>query len=493
MPFDTFCEDILLKILSLCDVYTALSVSAINTRLRPVALAKQLWLSLVDDMAFRGVLNVPPAEVPEGYSTADIVAHIKRLVIGPDSWLPRSPTGPTLHRWLWFNIGADADALVDFRLLPGDRYVVIRAEEKLCIYEVGTGRRIWEHIAVFGATTWSVDLLPGGSIAHVLLLPIIYTGGPCDISVHEVDLISGQCNEIFSFDLPTDLERWMANILGDFLLFALEPEEFGQIIFLLVDWRAEKYVVLNYPGRQEFLVQATLVPGYIVATYGLSAPPHQQMVAVMGLEHLASHWASLDELSLDNQLSSHCIPFARHEALMYENRPLCNTIENFNLSVFSSALHKGDHEIVIYACENHAQKPTGKPSTYAAQMRRIIRRRRSAPQLPQPEARVMLLTYRLSPPEAPGNPYGWRLISALPGAPDLDVRLSYAGYCLNAGQWRSDVVNAFVDARRERAGDVSVPTRWVMGADPRWERFRLCPSGAVIAQMASSVILCYYK
>jgi hypothetical protein len=70
-----------------------------------------------------------------------------------------------------------------------------------------------------------------------------------DISVQELDLVRGQSSEIFGLDLPTGLERWMSSILGDFFIFALQPSNPVQMIFLLVNWRAEEYVVLNYAGR----------------------------------------------------------------------------------------------------------------------------------------------------------------------------------------------------------------------------------------------------
>ncbi|KAJ6555712.1 hypothetical protein B0H10DRAFT_1208472 [Mycena sp. CBHHK59/15] len=248
MPLQALGDDVLLKILSTCDVYTALSVSAVNKSLRCVALAKQLWLSLAQDLAFRALLDIPPAEELQTCSTEDLIAEVKRVVAGPASWSPASSSRPALHRQLKFNMCANADDLIHFRLLPGGRYTVLRTRKDLRICEVRTGRNIWTHVADYPFTTWSIDLVAGGDTARLLLLPIDHSGSP-DISVQEVDLTSGQSREVFSFELKTRLERWMSSILGDFFVFALQPSNPVQMIFLLVNWRAQTYVVLNYFGR----------------------------------------------------------------------------------------------------------------------------------------------------------------------------------------------------------------------------------------------------
>ncbi|KAJ6578267.1 hypothetical protein B0H19DRAFT_1253525 [Mycena capillaripes] len=86
MPFESLGDDILLHLLSLCDVYTVLSIWAINKSLRSVSLTKQLWLSLMRDLRFRGLLDLPSAEELENYSTVKLVGIIKRIVFGPNVW-----------------------------------------------------------------------------------------------------------------------------------------------------------------------------------------------------------------------------------------------------------------------------------------------------------------------------------------------------------------------------------------------------------------------
>jgi hypothetical protein len=69
-----------------------------------------------------------------------------------------------------------------------------------------------------------------------------------------VNLLSGQSNEVFNLKLSTSLERWIPSILGDFVVFALQPYDTSRIVFLLVNWREESHVVLNYAGCSHYTV-----------------------------------------------------------------------------------------------------------------------------------------------------------------------------------------------------------------------------------------------
>jgi hypothetical protein len=124
------------------------------------------------------MLDLPPEKELENYSTGDIVDHVKRVVVGPAGWLEgfepgaSSQSRTTLHRRLCFDSVPDAQDLVDLHLLPGGRYMVLRTRVALHISDVASGLRIWSYAARLDETSWAVDLLPGGTILHVLVLTI---------------------------------------------------------------------------------------------------------------------------------------------------------------------------------------------------------------------------------------------------------------------------------------------------------------------------------
>ncbi|KAJ6562040.1 hypothetical protein B0H19DRAFT_1143386 [Mycena capillaripes] len=477
MSLEVLGEDILLKVLAICDVYTALSVSILNKPLRRVALAKQLWLSLLHDLAFCNVLDLPPAEELQGSATSDLINLVKRFVLGPDTWLPGS-SGATIHRQVTFNMGLDRSDVVDFVLLLGGRYVGLRTGEHFSIHELASGRSIWKHASPYGTENFSVDLLEGGTIVRVLLIPVRQNYGGQVLCVQEVDLTSGQCKEVFCSDIPTAAwERWTPSILGDFFIFALRPPSSPlELVFVLVNWRDEVCIVLYLHGRSFSTGRVVLTPTHLVLTHGAIGPPNQQLLAIMSFDSLVPYWNPLREFDFNNQLTPGKMSCAVYERLEYEGRPLCGITTHLSLAVFQSPLHRDSYKIVLYACEN--KKP-----------QKVLMRL----QPPMAEPRAVLLSYRFSPPMHPGEKCGWYWTSAVPAVPILLAPpISYASYCLqdtaDGLTWSPEVL----DVRCKRAGAVSGDMRTVLTQPREWACMLLSSSGAVIAVVNNCIMVAYY-
>lgn len=76
--------------------------------------------------------------------------------------------------------------------------------------------------------------------------------------MQEVDLVSGHCDEVFHFEIRILLERRMASILGDFIIFALHIPGSGlQCFHMLVNWRNETCIILwpGFPFAKVFIFQ----------------------------------------------------------------------------------------------------------------------------------------------------------------------------------------------------------------------------------------------
>ncbi|KAJ7268295.1 hypothetical protein C8J57DRAFT_1509493 [Mycena rebaudengoi] len=85
-------EDIVLKILAFCDVYAVLRVSETNKSFHHIALTKQLWLHLMQDLASRGLLDSHPKETLDAYSTGEIIEEVRRIICGPATWASSQQT-----------------------------------------------------------------------------------------------------------------------------------------------------------------------------------------------------------------------------------------------------------------------------------------------------------------------------------------------------------------------------------------------------------------
>ncbi|KAJ7264225.1 hypothetical protein C8J57DRAFT_1512298 [Mycena rebaudengoi] len=133
-------EDTLLKMLAFCNIYTVLRVSIANKFFHRVALTKQLWLNLMQDLVSRGLLDIPFRETLDVYSTAEIIAEIRRIICGPATWAPTSSCAPAVHQQLKFPTNVDPGSSFDLRLFPGGTHALLITRKDVRLYEVRTGR-----------------------------------------------------------------------------------------------------------------------------------------------------------------------------------------------------------------------------------------------------------------------------------------------------------------------------------------------------------------
>ncbi|KAF8145968.1 hypothetical protein K438DRAFT_1870786 [Mycena galopus ATCC 62051] len=391
MSFAGLEEDILVNILVLCDIYRVLTVSAINKPLRRLTQVKQLWLSLIQDSAFRQVLELHPANLAEleSSSTEELVNLVRRAVTGPSLWWPVSPT-PSLSRKITFDTHVQTHQ--DAHLLPGARYMLLGSEilADMYIYEVWSGRRVGKYAAK-SLTHWAIDLVPGGDIARLLLAqPAEYVGGGCYVHVEEIDLVTGLSREVFNLSFTTRLKS-LSGIVGDFFLYRLPWAYSTEVKMVLVNWRASTYVVLNYGTERNSDV--ILVRGYIIATHLESTPPHQQLLTVTSLDAFSPLWKPLSGISLSEQLSPPTIPITAQERLEHNGRPLGHVAIPARLSVVASALYDGAYNIVVFG---GGFTPPPKPTTFASQMGNLISGRRQQPLTPEVVGSVLSYSFRPS-------------------------------------------------------------------------------------------------
>ncbi|KAJ6452387.1 hypothetical protein C8R47DRAFT_287983 [Mycena vitilis] len=405
MSFADLCDDILLTVLSACDVCTVLSVSAVNKSLRRITSAKQLWLSLVRAESFHDVLELPPccrAKLEtHSESTTKMVDLIKRLVDGPSS-IPGEPHYSIPHYEIEFEspTGLDTD-VEDFSLLPGARYAVLRTRDQFILHDVRAGICIWECPAEL-SMAWSIDLVPGK--ARVIKELDLDGGG--DICVYEVDLSSGVSREVSKLGFPTRF-GWLRSIVGDFFLYVL-PQSIDETRLVLVNWRVRSYVVLKYETRQPRASLHVSPHGIcFIAAYTERTPPHQLILTVTDLESFSDHWAPLTGMHLNTEISPEDVPFAAYARLEYGGHPLGGA----NVcSIFPSALQHGAHRISISATALPV-KQLRKWSLIA----RVVNIASLARRVPTPEikrhSRVHSY-FKLTPPAAPGGSWALRLVCA---------------------------------------------------------------------------------
>ncbi|KAJ7225181.1 hypothetical protein C8J57DRAFT_1535442 [Mycena rebaudengoi] len=86
LAFEDLGEDVGLRVVSLCDIETLLSLGLVNVFFRRLTMAKQLWILLVEDLASRGLVDLPHSRSLADHSVMDLIGLVKRTVIGPATW-----------------------------------------------------------------------------------------------------------------------------------------------------------------------------------------------------------------------------------------------------------------------------------------------------------------------------------------------------------------------------------------------------------------------
>ena len=170
-------DDILLKILCLCDIATVLCVSEVcrfygfasactrlrkmtptkvSRRLYALACSRATWVPLVSDLHRRNLVELIPEQRLEDTPTDALIELVKRAVQGPRSWRKSSNPEPIITREITLDTncqGWQAPAL-----LPGSRFVVFVGSDRLRCWSVLEDRLLWEYTGRPGWTAFSVKM-----------------------------------------------------------------------------------------------------------------------------------------------------------------------------------------------------------------------------------------------------------------------------------------------------------------------------------------------
>ncbi|KAK7060026.1 hypothetical protein R3P38DRAFT_2495846, partial [Favolaschia claudopus] len=220
VTFQELGEDIVLLILTSCDVSTVLIMGEVNRVLRVWSLRKQLWISLVEELVSRNLVDTPHRKSLVDHSVPDLIALVKRTVLGPATWL-ESESGPSLTEEI--QVSHTCLPTDSMELLSGGRYIFVGRRED------------------------SIEMLDGGDMAVVC---VVVRG---KISIIQVCLNTGTSTELAQIQLPAQLrvDGQMISLCGDFVALTVTwvftATDFSTKRFLLlVDWRRRTYILIRY-------------------------------------------------------------------------------------------------------------------------------------------------------------------------------------------------------------------------------------------------------
>ncbi|KAJ7177129.1 hypothetical protein C8R46DRAFT_1188739 [Mycena filopes] len=368
-------EDVLIDILSSLDIATVLRVSEVNKDLRQVALGRSLWISLVADLADRGFLALPPPEALTGYTSDDLIAEVRRLVVGPKTWAKGgAELASTQHTW---RLKKPPSSKADIKVVSGGRYVVVHDTSSLDLWESATGRHIWASSG--SITTWAVTVSDRGRTAHMVLF---WFSPECAAEVVRIDLASGESNTVFRGIvgiLGSDIFR-NATIAGEY--FAASYSHFdrdvGQRVdrILVVNWPDKTFCVLrasrSLKARSFMLAGPVLIADHIVLTWMAS---DEQVVAVWRLAPLKydwlppitehPRWAAVFPIDTERETECESPLASTRLRLGFHHADETSRVE---LSVLENPLRRGAYKVILYSSYSyhHSGNQQQLCSTYEA-------------------------------------------------------------------------------------------------------------------------------
>jgi hypothetical protein len=140
---------------------TSLRIHKVSLHFRAVALAKQLWISLLHNLHSRGLIDIATGENFELHSTTDIIDEVRSLVLGPKTWSKAWSSSAVLKRQSVLRFSEEISPNASACLLPGGRYLVLHENASLKFLDAATGERKLSYTHQVPIGSWAFDTRSG--------------------------------------------------------------------------------------------------------------------------------------------------------------------------------------------------------------------------------------------------------------------------------------------------------------------------------------------
>ncbi|KAJ6483156.1 hypothetical protein C8R45DRAFT_1148924 [Mycena sanguinolenta] len=475
MPFHDLNDDVLAQILLLCDVYSVVSFLKVNKSFRRLALSKRLWISLIHDLSSR--YFIPHLDHIHDCSTAQLVAKVKCLVCGPETWSPQCSLPPTVSFSKTFPGERRS------RILPGGRYfVVVRSSGHLVCRDVLTGRDVF--IRALGFThysSWEVDILDDGHTAIFVFFEVALGGNGPELSVLQVDLTTGHSYYRFSISLRRSGGLFYSPVVsGDFLAMSLGKGNTRMTI--VINWRELKYVVFDgsdFPAKNCI----AFVPGHIILATASFRLPNGWLLMVYTLRSIASRWRAVQDLVDNVDLPAYDLRI-RPESI---TPSIVERLEHNNRVFVGSRGRRHHISMMIHA--NPIRHDAYKLMVCASATNRALTdifRRSFRGEFERPAPDTVLFTYALNLGASPNFSVFWTRVAACSIVSDaIHAPISYAGYAAIPPLTGMGHIVKIVDPRLKRS-----LTKW---AGQTKREVMVVSKGPALASLSSTGVLLITK
>ncbi|KAJ7495218.1 hypothetical protein FB451DRAFT_1477804 [Mycena latifolia] len=345
-------EDVLVQVLSLCDLYTILIISLVDRYLRSLILVKQLWLNLIRDLDSRYLIELPPGLILKHKTTVELIDLVKRIIIGPRTLARTSSSRPTIIEELVLPSGPWTPS-VRVKLVHGGRRVMIIGLTALELWDISPPRRIWfrpDHVISVGAGV--VDNRNRVTVYLVYRRP---PGAWDTLEVLQVDLGTAEVHPSFTCRLEFHNAFWDPCIRGDLVAVPMRGRQ--QEAVGLMNWREQTGVLLNLP-RARIKPNVALLPGYLILTAREAEPPHFEKIMLYPLSIFIALLQPIADVNF-----KHPVPISVVSPILVKFPALedyiFREIDCSHMAVHASPLRRNAYQISLYLWGYTSSGPLG--------------------------------------------------------------------------------------------------------------------------------------
>ncbi|KAJ7171373.1 hypothetical protein C8R46DRAFT_1088255, partial [Mycena filopes] len=478
MLLDQLDHDVLSLIFILSDVYTILSLSRVNKRFHALGRAKHLWISVVRDLYARRLIDAPVDEVLEQCATQTLIDRVRRIVLGPYTWSPKSPIAPTIRRQMSIMLPSPRTR---FEFLPGGRYLVLYlmkdSDVEVECLEISSERRVWSWARAGHQVRYAGFDLDGSGPQGVAYLVFSDNAEPHDqLLILRINFEPGESMELLNLSDPPFSIDWISRpqISGDFLVCLVNGPSPGDEYIVVVNWQSAQFVIMDFNWAQFRLVHDHLI---IIHPSSKDPPSVTNHLRIYSIAALVPFWHPLHDFnssSIDDSFRT-----KPTEVPCLASATICAAAPNHHvhLSVAESPLHDGRTHQIIVSLIDLAPPP---PLSRFKKLRNRMTRRGQ----PRSEWVTTLFRYRLVLDDSDGP--GLQLKSTLRHTFPCVATYS-ASYGLWASPWAASTI---VVRQLDEVGIRQARALPVVEGEPQYQ-VELSPSGAVVVLYETRIVVTY--
>ncbi|KAJ7792322.1 hypothetical protein B0H14DRAFT_170863 [Mycena olivaceomarginata] len=367
MTFGGLDADVALHILTFLDVATILRCSRVNKFFHQIISKKSLWLTVVQNLSARGLVDLPEDALLRDLSTDQLLDEVRRVVIGPRTWAS-GRVSPKVLREITMHLGTHR---ADPNLLPGGRHMTVRAHKmEFGANRLTVGAEIWD--VHRGVCLWHWER-PNHSVSQIA---VEFVGGEFQVVVClvfkdleddwflfvlDVDLRSGTSSDRFHLRLPRNTRSPRPRICGDLVSCGLDAGSWSGSF--LLRWRTKEGLIIESDYSE-----VALFPGHVIFAM---PTPNQNIVHIFPLSSFEKQWCRVESLSLSNAALLAFLPSV-HIIVAGNEIPQHSAARarQVKFSVSESVVHDDTYNLVVHVLDHVPDQP--RPTLLSRLRERIL-------------------------------------------------------------------------------------------------------------------------